>query len=133
MNTSNNGLMGLLYARMDYLSQKQKVYSQNVANASMPGYKARDVAPFSFGDAMKSARIGMEVTDAKHIVPASLAGVNAATVKVRDYETSPDGNAVDVEQEMMKVSQTGVEYQLVTGLYRKMTGLFKIALKGGGA
>lgn len=122
--------MGLLSARMGYLSQKQSVLAENVANSSTPGYKARDVAEFSFGDALKQAQIGMKVTDSRHIIPASMAGVNAATVKVRDYDASPDGNTVDVEQDMMKVSQTGVDYQLVTSLYRKITGLFKIALKG---
>ncbi|MER2520967.1 MAG: flagellar basal body rod protein FlgB [Bdellovibrionales bacterium] len=133
MTSSNNGLMGLLSARMGYLSQKQSVYAENVANANTPGYKARDVAAFSFGAALKKAQIGMAVTDSQHIVPASMAGAHSATVKVRDYETTPDGNAVDVEQEMMKVSQTGVEYQLVTSLYRKMTGLLKVALKGNSA
>ena len=130
METNNTGLMSLLAQKMAYLNQKQSVHAENVANASTPGYKAREVMPFTFDSALKQASAGMAVTDPRHIVPASMSGVNAATIRVKDYDTSPDKNSVDAEQEMMKASQTGIEYQLVTSIYRKLAGMFKIALKG---
>lgn len=130
MPFSSDGLLGLLSSKMGYLSQKQSLHAQNVAHSNTPNYKARELEPFSFGDAMKKARMKMELTDSRHILPPSMAGVNAATVKVKNYDASPDGNTVDVEQELMKVSETGMNYQLATSLYRKVTGLFKIALKG---
>ena len=127
METTNPGLMDLLVRKMSYLNQKQIVHAENVANANTPGYRAREVGPFSFGDALKQAGVGMAVTDPRHIVPASMAGANAITVKVKK---SLDKSEPDVEQESMKVSQTGAEYQLVTSIYHKIAGLFKIALKG---
>ncbi len=131
MEASNSGLLSLLTSKMAYLRQQQAVEAENIANSSTVGYKARELKPFTFGDALKQASgPGMAVTNSRHILPASMAGVNAATVKVKDYATSTSGNSVDVEQEMMKVSKTGVEYQLMTGLYRKIQGLFRIALKG---
>ena len=130
MEVGDTGLMDLLRQKMAYLNQKQEVHAENIANASTPGYKALEVQPFSFDNALKQASAGMMVTDPRHILPASMSGVNAATVKVRDYEMSPDKNAVDTEQEMMKASQTGVEYQLVTSVYKKLAGMFRIALKG---
>lgn len=130
MYFSSDGLLGLLSSRMGYLGQKQSVHAENIAQSNTPNFKAREVVPYSFADALKTMRMKMEVTDSRHIVPPSMAGVNAATVKVKDYDASPDGNTVDVEQELMKVSETGMEYQLATSLYRKITGLFKIALKG---
>lgn len=128
MNTSAD-LMQLLTQRMSYLNQQQAVQTENVANASTPGYEARELAPFSFADAMKQAGT-MRVTDPRHIVPASMAGANAHTVKEQTNVTTPSGNTVDVEQEMMRVSQTSVSYQLVTSVYHKMIGLLKIAVKG---
>ena len=127
---SGSNLMGLLAQKMSWLNQKQAVQAENVANASTPGYEALEVAPFAFDTALRQASAGMTVTDPRHIVPASFAGMNARTVKVKNYSASPDHNAVDLEQEMMKVSQTGVEYQAVTSIYHKFAGLFKIALKG---
>lgn len=129
MDMSGSGLMSLLAQKMAYLNQKQIVHAENVANSSTPGYHALELAPFSFQDTLNQT-IGMKTDNPMHIIPASLAGVNKAAVKVKDYDKSIDGNDVDEEQEMMKVSQTGAEYQLVTQLYKKFTGFFKLALRG---
>jgi len=130
METNSPGLVGLLLQKMAYLNQRQSVLAENVANADTPGYAARDLAPFTFGDAMKQANMTMATTDARHIVPASMAGVNSKSVKARGYETVPTGNTVDVEAQMMEVSKTAIEYKEITSLYHKIGGLFKIALKG---
>lgn len=127
---SSPDLVSLLTQKMAYLNQRQSVLAENVANSSTPGYKERDLAPFTFGDALKQASIGMSVTDSKHIIPASMAGVNAKTVKVKGTETVSSGNSVDVEQQMMEVSKNAVEYQTVTSVLHKMIGLMKIAVKG---
>src|ERR1700722_5472657 len=110
MDTSNTGLMGLLAQKMAYLNQRQAVLAENVANSDTPGYKARDLTPFTFGDALKQASIGMKVTDPHHITPASMSGVNAKTIKTESTETLPNGNSVDLEQQMMEVSKTAVDY-----------------------
>ncbi|MDX2028904.1 MAG: flagellar basal body rod protein FlgB [Alphaproteobacteria bacterium] len=130
MDTNNSSLTDLLVRRMAYLNQRQAVLAENVANASTPKYKARDLAPFTFGDAMKQAGVGMSVTNAHHIIPASMAGVNAKTVKAETFETLPSGNSVDVEQQMMEVSRTAIDYQKIASIYKKIGGLLKIALKG---
>ena len=130
METNSSGLVGLLLQKMGYLNQRQSVLAENVANADTPGYQARDLAPFSFGNALRQANIGMTTTDAHHIVPASMAGVNSKSAKNKGYDTTLTGNSVDVEHEMMEVSKTAVEYKEVTSLYHKIGGLFKIALKG---
>jgi flagellar basal-body rod protein FlgB len=57
-----------------------------------------------------------------------MAGVNAATKKARTYETVPSGNSVEVEQQMMEVSKTAIDYQAVSGLYRKVMGMFRMAI-----
>ncbi len=130
MSENNVGLMDVLIQKMSYLNQKQMVHAENIANASTPGYKARQVAPFTFNDALKQASVGMATTNERHIVPASMSGANAATKIVKSYDSSPDGNAVDVEQESMNSSKTNVEYQMITTVYKKMMSLFRIALKG---
>ena len=130
MGANDSGLIALLTQKMSYLNQKQAVLAENVANVDTPGYKQLQIAPFSFGDAMRQANIGMQVTDPRHIVPASMAGVNAKTSVSKDTEVSASGNSVDMEHQMMEISQTSIDYQTVTSLYHKMTGLFKIAIKG---
>lgn len=118
------GLLDLLTKKMDYLNKAQTVHAENVANSSTPGYKAMEVQPFSFDNALKQAQMGMTVTDSRHIIPAKFAGANKVATQAKT--DAP----VDVEEESMKVSQTGMDYQMVTSLYHKITGLFKTALKG---
>ena len=130
MESSNTGLMALIAQKMGYLNQRQSVLAENVANADTPGFKSLDLAPFTFGEALKQANVGMTVTDPRHITPASMAGVNSKSVKEKSYETLPSGNSVDIEQQMMEVSKNSVEYKEVTSIYHKIGALFNIALKG---
>lgn len=123
-------LDALLAQKMSYLNKRQSVLAENVANADTPGYKAKDLAPFTFGEALKQASMGMATTDVRHIVPASMAGVNEKTIKAKTYETTLSGNSVDLESQMMEVSKTGIEYNEITSIMRKIDKWFNIALKG---
>ena len=124
----NTGLMDLLVKKMTYLNQAQTVHAENVANVNTPGYKTLDVAPFTFDQALKQANVTMAVTDAHHIMPVSMAGANNK-VAVRAKGAAAN-EPPDVELESTKVSSTGMEYQMVTAIFHKIAGLFKIALKG---
>lgn len=131
MSSSVSGLFDLLTQKMSYLNQKQGVLAENVANADTPNYKQLELQPFSFADAMQQANtMGMTVTDPRHIIPAGMAGVNAKTLQSKGTDVTPSGNSVDVEDQMMEISKTAVDYQTMTAIYHKMTGLFKIAIKG---
>ncbi len=130
MDMNSDGLLGLLKERMSYLSKRQAVLAENVANETTPGYKPKDLAPFSFHDTLHQVSTGMMVTDPRHITPASMSGVNASAKAMKSFETLPSGNAVDVEQQMMLVSQTTIDHQEVASLYHKIMGWFRIAVKG---
>lgn len=127
MVSTNTGLMDLLIKKMSYLNQAQTVHAQNVANANTPGFKTLDVAPFTFDDALKQASVGMSVTNPHHIIPVSMAGNSKVAVRAKGKEAN---EPPDVEVESTKVSSTGMEYQMITSIYKKIAGLFKIALKG---
>ncbi len=128
MSLMDTGLMRLLGDRMNYQSQRLAVLSENVANANTPGYKAQDLVPFTFSDAMEQVDKKMKVTNVRHLRPASQAGTSVDTVNARSFETVPTGNSVDLEQQMMDVSKTSVDYQSFIGIYHKMIGLFKTAV-----
>ncbi|MDD2325714.1 MAG: flagellar basal body rod protein FlgB [Alphaproteobacteria bacterium] len=129
MSLTDGGILSLMKDKMSYLGQKSAVLAQNVANANTPGYRAKELVPFtSFAEEMQKASNTMSVTDATHIVPAAMVGSNAATKKMRSFEVVPSGNSVDLEQQMMEVSQTAVEYQADTTIYQKFMTLFRIAI-----
>jgi flagellar basal-body rod protein FlgB len=127
-------LFKLMSARLSWLSQREVVLGQNLANADTPGYRPRDLRPEEFAQVMQSlpgtgGRLSMTRTDPAHIgggaqVRIGLASRPAKTV----YETTPNGNAVILEEQMAKASQTALDYQLTSNLYRKYLGMLRIAL-----
>ena len=72
----------------------------------------------------------MAVTDPKHIIPASMSGSHAKSIEQASIETLPNGNAVDMEQQMLEVSKNSVDYQGITSIYKAISGMFRVALKG---
>jgi flagellar basal-body rod protein FlgB len=122
----------LINKRLAWLSQRQDVLAENVANANTPGYKARDLKEPSFAELLRGADPSnrMAATQAGHIVASTRA--NAYKV-IDDKSATPtiNGNAVDVEAEMMKVSKTGIDYQFAISLYKKQLGFIKTALGRG--
>ena len=45
-----------------------------------------------------------------------------------NYEVRPTGNAVNIEEEMMKVAANQMDYQAATAVYTRSLGLIKTAL-----
>ena len=52
MSIGDSAIFGMMSEKMSWLSQRQRVLSQNIANADTPDYKARDIAKLSFTDQM---------------------------------------------------------------------------------
>ncbi len=133
MSMTDSGVLRVMSEKLSYLGKKQAVHAQNVANADTPGYKAREVLPFkTFNEALADVQTGMKVTNPEHIVPASMAGVNAGTKKESSFETVPTGNSVDLEQQMMEVSAATMDYQASVSIMHKFMALLRLAVKSGG-
>lgn len=130
MDYSKIPLLSALVKRMDWLGERQRVLAENVANANTPGFKSRDLKPMSFRDAMGQAesRLGMVSTAPRHLTGAPGAAKAERSADRTAYETAPDGNAVVLEQQLMRVAETQLQHQTMTSLYRKHIGMLKTAL-----
>ena len=132
MDINSIPLFSMLRSRLGYLTQREQLISQNVANSDTPNYKARDLKEFTFSDTLKQATVSPVTTNPMHMVGNSARGATAGTVvKDKSYEVLPSGNSVVMEDQMMKVASNNADYQLATNIYRKMTGLFRTALGRG--
>ncbi|MGI9510046.1 MAG: flagellar basal body rod protein FlgB [Geminicoccaceae bacterium] len=138
MNPTNTPLFQLLSARMDWLSQRQAVLAQNIANADTPDYRPRDLREKDFrqlaeGFAGRPSRLSVAKTAEAHMAGKSSATIGLRGEQQRDpYETSPDGNAVILEEQTAKAGKTALDHQLASNIYKKYIGMFKIALGSGG-
>ena len=120
MDLKKLGLFKLIGDKMSWHNQRQEVLAHNIANADTPEFRPRDLVGFDFKRALKeTSHLPMASTH-----PSHLPGPRPAKEGFRDrdkgtYETAPAGNAVVLEEQMMKVGQNAMEYQTITNLYRK--------------
>jgi flagellar basal-body rod protein FlgB len=123
-------LLSMLRERMTWLNQRQDLLSQNVANADTPRYVARDLKPLDFDQMVGGANTGptMMTTNARHIALSPSRMGKFEDHETPDQEFSPNGNAVSLEVEMIKVSDTQAQFQAAANLYAKAMTLMKTAI-----
>jgi flagellar basal-body rod protein FlgB len=122
-------LLNILQQKMTWLNDRQGVLSRNIANASTPGFVPMDLNAKDFASAVSEAtRGGLTTTNALHLRGNSSAGGSFHAIVTPDSQSSPDGNAVVVEEQMMKVAETQMAYAEAAGLYKKMGSMWRTAL-----
>jgi flagellar basal-body rod protein FlgB len=125
-------LLALASERLAYLGQAQAVFANNIANLDTPGFKPQGVLPFPAFLAGDAGTLAMTADN-----PADLPGAaTALAVAVPADGTapgpqSPDGNAVDMDQQLELMSQADLQSQFAGNLYRTYLGLYKTALGSG--
>lgn len=127
-------LFAMLRDRLGYLSQRQKLIAENVANADTAGFAPKDLKPFSFQSQVSqaSAASAMAVTNPAHLTPKHAGGAAKGpfkAVKSADSETTLDGNSVVLEEEMLKMSEARMSYDAAIGFYQKSLNLLRLAAK----
>lgn len=139
MDLTNTPVLQMLRTRMDWLTARQAVLAENIANANTPGFRARDLSQPDFaailrGEAVANTtgKVEMIATSQGHIgIPPAAAAAESrgfTPVERPDSESSPNGNSVVLEEQMMRLSETQMDYSIVTGLYKKTLNLFRLAL-----
>ncbi len=131
MEIGNLSIFSIVKKRMAWLSHRQEILAQNIANSDTPGYKARDLKAFKFEDLVRreNAGLGMSTTEKSHLGGQRKRVRDFADAEDRKpYETSPNGNSVVLEEQMAKMNETSISYRLASELYKKHLGMIKMAL-----
>jgi flagellar basal-body rod protein FlgB len=128
-------ILSSLKMKLGWLNQRQAVLSHNIANASTPGFVPQELPEPDFGAALAEASRGgfFATTNSRHMRGRSFGDSVARAFEKPDSQTSPDGNRVVVEEQMMRVAETQLKYAEATGLYKKVFSLWRTALGAGSA
>jgi flagellar basal-body rod protein FlgB len=133
MGLTDLPILSMLRTRLEWAQERQRVLAENVANADTPNFRPRDLTPLKFPapneiTTASIANVTLLRTEAGHL--AGLGGSDPAfrPTGEGDYNVQPTGNAVNLEQEMMKVAANTMDYQAVTALYTRSLNLLKTAL-----
>jgi len=129
MDITRLPLFGMISRRMEWLTTRQTVLSQNVANADTPNYQPRDLKAQDFRAELRgqSARLAPATTSLQHQTSRMLASPERIE-KQRPTETTLSGNSVQLDTEMLKVSETASDYQLTTNIYRRNLAMLRTAI-----
>ncbi len=125
-----------MQTNLKYLNERQDVLSQNIANANVSGYMAKDLKAPDFKGALDQASasantssVRLATTAEGHISGNGSSGNFATVTKSRrEGEITPNGNNVVLEDEVLKMSKNNLEYQQTADLYRKMLDMIKTAI-----
>ena len=129
MSVTASPLISMLKTRMHWHQTRQKLLAENVSNADTPGFQPKDlkVPTFTPSGAVTGGGIGVERTDVNHLVGTS--GRSGEDPRnARRFEVTPSGNAVSLEDEMLKVAQNQSDYQLAASLYQKSLQMLRTAV-----
>lgn len=125
-NIDGSSIFSALADRLRFLAARTNVLAENIANADTPGYVARDLAAPEFGKRVAS----LAASDPRHMTGEGRKA-GSRPHEAPDAEASLNGNQVSLETQMMKLSETRMDYQLASTVYRKGVELIRLAVRGG--
>ncbi len=123
MDSTRIDLFDLAERRLGWLDRRSAMLAENIANADTPGWRPRDLLPFTA--ALAQAGVAPLRTNPLHLAGTS---IRDPAERVQDGERAPDGNAVRLDVELTKVADTDSAHLLVTDLWKKYIGLYRTAL-----
>ena len=113
MNPLGDSTIGNVASWLKGLSQRQQATSNNIANIDTPGYQRQEV-PFesTLQRQIGRGQASLSTTDPRHISSGSRLRNQLGMDPVQMLQSArKDGNAVDIDQEMISLSDTQMRYQ----------------------
>ncbi|MBA4137690.1 MAG: flagellar basal body rod protein FlgB [Opitutus sp.] len=107
---------------LDAAALRQEAIASNIANAETPGYRRLDLAP-DFADQLKAQVRSGDLERAVELKPKLVEDAHARTVR-------PDGNTVEIENELLAMNRNSVEYEFLTEVLSRNIKQLKLAITG---
>jgi flagellar basal-body rod protein FlgB len=126
-------IFATLKARLSYLTDRQQVIAQNVANSDTPGYTPSDLKTFVVPGQNGLTPVAPTLTSPMHLMAPTQTASGAKPVATPDSETTLDGNSVVLEEEMIKMSQARSDYDAAVSFYQQSMQLLQTAAKRPGS
>ena len=119
---------------MTRLSQRQQVVASNLANIDTPGYKTRDISfHATMQELLSGDSMNLRATRPEHTQAWVPVTPQAQAFEVQGLPSRTDQNNVDLDREMLKLSQTSFGYSLITQMVRGKFRTLSVAINEGKA
>ncbi len=106
-------------AYMTRLSHRQQVVASNLANIDTPGYRAKDISfHATFEELLSEISPGLKISQPEHSQGWIGVTPQPQAFEVQGLPQDQDGNNVDLDKEMLKLSETSFGYSVMTLMLR---------------
>ena len=125
INNLYGGSIAAMRQALNLRAEKQGLIQSNIANQETPGYIAQD---FSFAKVMERTMTGLgdlQRTNAKHLTVDPVEATKSG-------EFAKEARPVDLDEEMVKLSENQLMYQVTTRLISKKFEGLRFAIDEGG-
>ncbi|MBP0615736.1 flagellar basal body protein [Jiella mangrovi] len=121
-------LFGLTSQRNSWLTARQAVVAENVANADTPDYKTKEIA--AFDDVMKDVGMRMAADDKAHIALGGGSSEGVARTGHQDWTVAATDKSVTIEEEMLKTGEISRSYSLNSSVMKAFHRMMLNTVKG---
>lgn len=129
MSLSNLAVLRLATLQMDYTAQRQTVLSQNIANSDTPGARPNDLQGFT--DYLRVGgftRMAPRATQVAHLDGRGAASGARSDELRNPYEIRPDGNEINIEEQLLKVGENAANHRIAINLFQKHFSMIRMSL-----
>ncbi|GAB4577153.1 MAG: flagellar basal body rod protein FlgB [Roseibium sp.] len=111
----------------DWLSVRQATIAENIANANTPGFRAKDLEPFT--TVISKTQLAMTATHGSHLGQSMEVARSSDIEKADSWTVSHSGNSVSVEQELMKAGEVARDHSLNASIAKSFHRMYLSAVK----
>ena len=120
-------LTKLMSHNNDWLSVRQATIAENIANANSPGFRSKDVEPFT--SVISKTQLAMAATHAGHLGTLMEVAEPTEVKKGESWLVTHSGNSVSIEQELMKAGEVARNHSLNTSIAKSFPRMYLASLK----
>ena len=118
-------IMRMAHGLAKHASGRQDLVARNIANADTPAYRTHDLKPFDeVYDSGHSE--SLRTTRSRHL-GAGESALQASLAEIPG-ESSPNGNTVSVEVEMMRSAEVRHQHDMATSIYKSSLDILRTSI-----
>ncbi len=130
------GNFPLVEKSLNLRARRHELIVSNIANADTPHYKSFDIV---IDEELKKAgsdpaRLPLETTHSSHMRSTAGNGFDQVTIHTKESDglsLRGDGNTVDMDREMVNLSENSIIYRASSQIMSRMFGALKTAINSG--
>jgi len=110
-----------------WLSVRQATIAENMANANTPGFRAKDIEPFT--SVISKTQLAMQATHTSHMGGITEVARQSEVKKSDSWLVTHSGNSVSIEQELMKAGEVARDHSLNASIAKSFHRMYLSSLR----